>query len=204
MSTETWLDMGVSIMRAAVYSITYGLPTPHHQGAYRVCIVHNFNQIAFDTVFFFLTNSLTCVVLNHYCAAYIQYHVKLDCAMLGLDSINSWAMRDVDVTLQVYLSNSFFESISWSPVKLVLGECHRTPICDQQKSIWSHCWAKKIENNLTKIVISTEAADGLAPLGARPSAASVMSDDQVYDLFTGLARGQLTCILFFRIFFCKF
>ena len=67
---------------------------------------------------------------------------------------NHCPLIGVQVILQVYFSNSFYKSIYWTvPLKLALGECHKTPLminyqfaqvmawCHQATSRYlSQCW----------------------------------------------------------------
>ena len=44
-----------------------------------------------------------------------------------------WPLRDLEVMLQVNVSNLFYKLITCTlPLKLVLGECHRTPLMKSQ------------------------------------------------------------------------
>ena len=75
----------------------------------------------------------------------------------GKTILTYWPLRAVEVTLQAYFLNSFYKLISWSfPVKLVLGECHRTPLMKStlvQVMAWcrqatshhlSQCWPRSM------------------------------------------------------------
>ena len=49
-----------------------------------------------------------------------------------LMNLTQWPLEDVEVILQVYFSNSFYELTSWTLlVRLVSGECHGTPLMVQ-------------------------------------------------------------------------
>ena len=69
--------------------------------------------------------------------------------------LTHWPLRDVEVILQDYFSNSFCKFIFWTnPVNLVSCECHRTPLislywfpvmaccCQAESHYLSQCWPR--------------------------------------------------------------
>ena len=59
----------------------------------------------------------------HYTQAYMMEQLK----QLKRFSVDSMAPKRGGIILQVYVSNLFYELISWAvPFKLVLDKCHRT------------------------------------------------------------------------------
>ena len=82
-----------------------------------------------------------------------------------LDTLTHCLMGQVEVILQVHISNSFYKLISWALiVKLVLGECRRTSVIISQH--WFRWWLGAIRwQAITCANIDPEQCHHIVSLG---------------------------------------